>query len=323
MRSAGRHVAGPGRFEISSFGLGTAPLGGLFASVADDEATRVVQRAIELGMTYLDTAPQYGHGTAERRVGAALRSLPRTSFVLSTKVGRIITPDANAQTGIFADAPPSRAEFDFSASGIERSLVESLERLGLASVDIVYLHDPDDHADQAIGEAYPVLARLRSEGVIGAIGVGMNQPEIPTRFVRETDIDVVLIAGRWSLLDRSAGVELLPECERRRVRVVVGGVFNSGILADPRPGTTFDYRPATNDQVETALQLRRVCESRGVPLIAAALHFPFRHPAVTGVLIGARSVAELDANFAAASVEIPDDLWATLDRVLGGKDTRP
>ncbi len=309
------HVVGRG-VTITALSLGTAALGGLFAHVEDDEASRVVQRALAHGITYIDTAPQYGHGTSERRVGAALATSARSAFVLSTKVGRLAVADPLGDTGLFVDAPPSRVEFDFSAAGIERSLSESLTRLGLSHVDIVYLHDPDDHADQAIAEAYPVLDRMRAEGIVGAIGVGMNQPEIPTRFVRETDIDMVLIAGRWSLLDRTAGVDLLPECERRGVSVVVGGVFNSGLLADPRPGATFDYAPAPPHLVTRAQQLEAVCQGHGVTLTAAALQFPFRHPSVVSVLLGARSVVELDANVAAASVVLPDALWPDLDSVL-------
>ena len=307
---------------LSDLSLGTAPLGGLFTHVDAAEATKVVHRALVLGMTYLDTAPQYGHGTAERRVGAALVDHPRNSYVLSTKVGRLIVADPHGDTGNFVDAPPSRAVFDFSADGIERSLEQSLTRLGLSSVDIVYLHDPDDHADQAIDEAYPVLDRMRAEGIVRAIGVGMNQPEIPTRFVRETDLDVVLIAGRWSLLDRTAGVELLPECWRRGVSVVVGGVFNSGLLADPRKGATFDYGPASPQLVTVAQRLVEVCRDIGVSLPAAALQFPRRHPSVVSVLMGVRSVAELEANVVAAGVPLPDELWSAIDAVVLSEEGR-
>jgi D-threo-aldose 1-dehydrogenase len=199
-------------------GLGTAALGGLFRHVSDDDAQAVVQRALDRGLTYLDTAPQYGHGTAERRVGEVLREVPRTSFVLSTKVGWLIEEAADAQGSIFADAPPSRAVFDFSRDGVLRSLEQSLDRLGLDRVDLVYLHDPDDHKHQALDEAYPALEELRASGVVQAIGVGMNQSRIPTRFVRETDIDVVLLAGRYALLDQSGADDLLPEAAARGSR---------------------------------------------------------------------------------------------------------
>ena len=301
---------------VSPLSLGTAALGGLFSHVDDAEARAVVHCALQLGLTYVDTAPQYGHGTSERRLGLALAEASTYSVVVSTKVGRLIVHREGADTGIFVDAPPSDAVFDFSAAGIERSLAESLDRLGLSRVDIVYIHDPDDHADQAIGEAFPVLAQLRAEGVVGAIGVGMNSTEVPLRFVRETDIDVVLLAGRWSLLDRTGGDELLPECARRGVGVVVGGVFNSGLLADPRPGSTYDYRPAPAHLVEQAQRLAAVCAEYGVSLPAAALQFPFRHPAVTSVLTGARSVIELEANVAAFHADLPQVLWADLDAVL-------
>ena len=183
---------------------------------------------------------------------------------------------------------------------------------------MVYLHDPDDHADQALREAYPVLHELRSQGVVGAVGVGMNQTAVPARFGRETDLDVVLLAGRYTLLDRSGEDELLPLCLDRGVAVVVGGVYNSGVLADPVPGAHFDYEPAPPGVLVTAQRLRDVAAAHGVPLKAAALQFPFRHPAVSCVLTGARSVTEVDENVALAGHPIPERAWADLDAVLAG-----
>lgn len=298
--------------EVSSLGLGTAPLGGLFTAVADADAHAVVRSAAALGIGYIDTAPLYGHGTAERRVGAVLRDFERSRFVVSTKVGRLIVDDAGAGTGMFADAPPSVALFDFSRDAVRRSLDASLARLCVDRVDVVYIHDPDDHEHQALTEAYPTLHALRDEGVVRAIGVGMNTSRIPTRFVRETDIDVVLLAGRYTLLDQSGAVDLLPACVERGVSVVAGGVYNSGILADPRPGATYDYARAAPEVVARARGLREVCGRHGVPLTAAAIQFPIAHPAVVCVLTGARSVTELEENAAAFEIPIPDELWDEL-----------
>jgi D-threo-aldose 1-dehydrogenase len=312
---------GRSRVHVPPVGLGTAPLGGMYAHVEDDQAHDVVRSAVEAGVCYLDTAPQYGHGTAERRLGAALVALGGAEgVVLSTKVGRLVVPrertgDAPPGEGIFADAPPSDVVFDFSARGVEASLAASLERLGVDRVDVVYLHDPDDHADEALREAFPVLRRWRDEGVVGAIGVGMNQSAVPTRFVVESDPDVVLLAGRWSVLDRSGAADLLPACLERGVSVVVGGVFNSGLLADPRPGARFDYGEAPAALVARAQRLAAACDRYDVPLKAAALQFPFRHPAVACVLTGARSRAELTENLGLLDVAVPEPLWAELDAI--------
>lgn len=308
---------------VPPVGLGTAPLGGMYAHVGEEQARDVVRAAFDAGVTYLDTAPQYGHGTAESRVGAALAALGRPDgLVLSTKVGRLVVPrerpDGAHGEGIFADAPPSDVVFDFSVRGVEASLAASLERLGADRVDVLFVHDPDDHADQALAETFPLLRRWRDEGVVGAVGVGMNQSAVPTRFVREADPDVVLLAGRWSVLDRSGAADLLPACLERGVSVVVGGVFNSGLLADPRPGARFDYGEATPALVARAQRLAAACDRHDVPLKAAALQFPFRHPAVACVLTGARSRAELTENLALLDVEVPEPLWAELDAIALG-----
>ncbi len=301
---------------VTRFGLGTAALGGLYTAVDDREATAVLDRAAELGIGYLDTAPRYGSGTAELRLGSWLSHAPPPAPVLSTKVGRVLVPEPGARSQHFAHGAGYRQVFDFSADGVRRSLDESLVRLGVDRVDVVYLHDPDEHADQALREAYPALHDLRSQGVIGAVGVGMNQTAVPARFVRETDLDVVLLAGRYTLLDRSGADELLPLCLDRGVAVVVGGVYNSGVLADPAPGAHFDYQPAQPDVLATAQRLRDVAAEHGVPLKAAAVQFPLRHPAVSCVLLGARSVAELDENVVMAGHPVPQQAWTDLDAVL-------
>jgi aryl-alcohol dehydrogenase-like predicted oxidoreductase len=227
--------------------------------------------------------------------------------VLSTKVGRLLV--AGEPSPLFRGAPPTAAVFDFSAEGVRRSLTESLERLGLDRVDLALIHDPDDHLEQALAEAYPALAALRAEGVVRRIGVGMNQWQALARFVRETEVDCVLVAGRYTLLDRSAGDELLPLCATRGCTVFAAGVFNSGLLAG---GTTFDYAPASNELVARARELAATCARWGVPLKAAALQFPLRHPAVESVLVGCRTAAEVDEDLALLRVPIPAALWDEL-----------
>ncbi len=318
-RATQRRTLGHSSVEVTVLGLGTAPLGGLFSHVEDDTATAVIHAALDAGLTYVDTAPLYGHGVAERRVGAALAPSAsgqagsgRRSFVLSTKVGRLIVDNPHGESDGYADAPPSEAIFDYSKDGIRRSLDESMQRLGLDGVEIVYIHDPDDHEDEAINVAYPVLHELRDQGVVGAIGVGMNQSRIPTRFVRETEIDAVLLAGRYTLLDQTGAADVLPACLERGVSIVIGGVYNSGLLADPRPGSTFNYVEAPAHLVARAQELGAVCAHHGVPLKAAAIQFPLAHPAVATILTGSRSVAELEENLAMIEYDVPDALWDDL-----------
>jgi D-threo-aldose 1-dehydrogenase len=306
---------GRGGLRVSTLALGTAPLGNLYAPVAEEDAAATVGSALEAGLTYVDTAPHYGLGLAERRLGRLLAGVPRDRFVVSTKVGRLVRPLAPGETADpegFADSPPARRVWDLSGDGVRRSLEESLERLGLDRVDILLLHDPDDHEREAYEQALPALIGLRDQGVVTAIGAGMNQAEMLTRFVRDLDIDVVLVAGRYSLLDQRALAELLPTCAARGTAVVVGGVFNSGLLADPRPGATFDYAPAPPELVDRAARLAEVCARHGTPLRAAALAFPFGHPAVTSVLVGARSAAEVQDAVACFEWPVPGELWAEL-----------
>ncbi|MEU3996949.1 aldo/keto reductase [Streptomyces fungicidicus] len=310
------HRLGESAVRVSTLALGAAGIGNLFTPVTDDEAAQAVDTAWEAGVRYFDTAPHYGLGLSERRLGAALRARPRHEYAVSTKVGRILEPVRSA-TGDdlahgFAVPATHRRRWDFSARGVRRSIEESLRRLGLDRIDIVYLHDPDDHMEQALEQAYPELERLRAEGAVGAIGAGMNHAGPLARFVRETDIDAVLLAGRYTLLDQSGFAGLLPLAAERGVGVVVGGVLNSGVLADPRPGATFDYAPARPDLLARALDIRAVCERHGVPLRAAALHFPLGSPAVTSVLTGARSAAEVRDAAALLGRPVPDALWAEL-----------
>jgi D-threo-aldose 1-dehydrogenase len=294
--------------DIGRLGLGTAPLGGLYDAVDAETAQETLDRAWSLGLRYFDTAPYYGSGLAEQRLGSALRGRPRGEFVVSTKVGRLLRPGDSRGAG-WHGAPPLEAYFDFSFDAALRSLDESLGRLGLDRVDIALVHDPDDHYDEALGGAFRALARLREEGVVRAIGVGMNQTELLCRFAREADPDCFLVAGRYTLLDRSAAEELLPLCEERGIAVIAGGVFNSGVLAG---GDTYDYAPAPPAVLERAAELRAICARRDVPLAAAAVQFPLRHPAVASVLVGCRSAAEVEEDSGVFDLELPHAVWQEL-----------
>ncbi|TDT98212.1 D-threo-aldose 1-dehydrogenase [Streptomyces sp. 846.5] len=301
---------------VSELAFGTAAIGNLFKATGEEEARAAVDAAWETGVRYFDTAPHYGLGLSERRLGEALSGRPRAAYTVSTKVGRLLRPTpadgGDDLANGFAVLATHERVWDFSAYGVRSSLESSLSRLGLDRVDIVYLHDPDDHEEAAFGTAYPELERMRAEGMVGAIGAGMNQNGMLDRFVRETDVDVVLLAGRYSLLDQTALTALLPDAARRGVSVVVGGVFNSGLLADPRPTSNFDYAPAPAALMERALRLKELCEASGVPLRAAALQFPLGHPAVAGVLVGARTEQQARDAAEMAAVQIPAQLWHTL-----------
>lgn len=314
---------------VAQLGFGGAPLGGLFAEVSDAQARAALEAAWDAGIRHFDTAPLYGYGLSEQRVGAFLRTKPRDAFVLSTKVGRLLEPTRGAgatgdSLGAFVGALPNDAFFDFSADAVRRSLDASLTRLGLDRIDIAYIHDPDDDFSGAAGGAYPALHALRDQGVLRAIGVGMNQWQMLQRFVETLDLDVVLLAGRYTLLDRSAAVSLLPRCLERNVAVVVGGVFNSGILArsDAPGAATFDYVEAPPAVVAQTHALARACAAHGRSLTAAALQFPLRHPAVRTVLAGMRDAAEVHSNVAAFAQAIPTALWDDIDAIVGAAASR-
>ncbi|MCM1966280.1 aldo/keto reductase [Streptomyces sp. G1] len=314
-----RTALGSGEVTVSALSFGAAGIGNLFAPVDTAQAAGAVHAAWDAGVRYFDTAPHYGLGLSEQRLGEALRTRPRHEYTISTKVGRLLQPVTGSGPGTgddlangFAVPATHRRVWDFSAEGVRRSIDASLRRTGLDRIDIVYLHDPDDHPQQAFHQAYPELERLRAEGVVGAIGVGMNQTAMLTRFVQETDVDVVLCAGRYTLLDQSALTDLLPEAAARGKSVVVGGVFNSGLLADPRPGARYDYATAPAHLLERALRLKAVAARHGVPLRAAALRFPFGSPAVASVLVGTRCAAEVRDAAAMLAHPVPDDMWAEM-----------
>lgn len=296
-------------------GFGAAVIANLYTEVTDEQAHEAVSAAWQRGIRYYDTAPHYGLGLSERRLGAALREHPREEYTLSTKVGRRLEPRTGGGDDLangFAVPATHRRVWDFTADGIRRTLDASMERLGLDRVDIVYLHDPDDHAEQAFREGYPALEKLRSEGVVGAIGAGMNQAEMLTRFVRDTDVDVVLCAGRYTLLDQSALTELLPAAEQRGVSVVIGGAFNSGLLADPKPGATYNYVEAPGELLDKALRMKEIARRHVISLRAAALAFCAAHPAVTSVLVGARSADEVHDCADQFATPVPAAFWQEL-----------
>ncbi len=300
---------------VTEFSFGGAAIGNLFTEVEEQDARAAVDAAWAGGIRTFDTAPHYGLGLSERRLGDALRHRPRHEYVISTKVGRLLEPAAEPfgrDPEGFAVPAAARRVFDFSADGVRRSLADSLSRLGLEQIDIALIHDPDDHGDQALREAYPALEQLRAEGCVRAIGVGMNQAEMLTRFVRDTDIDLVLIAGRYTLLDQSAATALLPSAIDRGIAVIAGGVFNSGVLAAPTVAATYDYQPAPGALLGRAREIEAVCAQFGVPLRGVAARFPLRHPAVASVLIGARSASEITDAVDLRRLEIPEALWQAL-----------
>jgi D-threo-aldose 1-dehydrogenase len=308
-----------GRTQVrfTTMALGGAPLAGLFTPIGDEEAYAVVDAAWDVGIRTFDTAPQYGAGLGERRLGAALRDRPRDEYSVTTKTGRLVVPRGapdGEHADVFAESPDLDHRYDYSAAGMRRSLEDSLERMGLDRVDTLLVHDPDrpEHLDQAIREGFPELVRMREEGLIGAIGAGMNYPEPLARIVREADVDALLAAGQMTLLDQRGLEELAPLCEERGVAIFAGGVFNSGILADPKPGATFFYQRASEELVARAQRMRAVAARHGLPLTAVAMAYALRQPAVECVVIGARSVEEVRDNAEAFGLRVPDGIWGEL-----------
>ena len=300
--------------ELTRLSLGTAPLAGLFKSVDISESDQLIHTALDNGMNYFDTAPLYGHGLAEERLGRILGSVTKP-FVLQTKVGRVLNWVEKADSvPWFPDADPHiQPVFDYSADGIKRSLEDSLKRLGVDHIDIALMHDAENHIEQAINIAYPVLADLKRQGIIKAVGIGINFCDVAIEIMKNVDLDIVLLAGRYTLLDQSAQNKLLPYALERKVDITIGGVFNSGVLADPKPGATFEYLPASDEIIKKAQDIRAFLSKQGIPLTAAALQFPLRHPAVTSVLTGSRNSKELLANMADFDLELPEDIWIQLE----------
>ncbi|ANJ26023.1 aldo/keto reductase [Agromyces aureus] len=305
--------------SITELGFGAAQLGNLARATTDDEAAAAVATAFDRGIRYFDTAPHYGLGLSERRLGAALSTRPRDEYVLSTKVGRLLVPneryDGVALDDQGFDVPAtSIRRFDLSRDGIRRSIDESLERLGVDRIDIAYLHDPDAHGPEAHAEAIPALIELRDEGVVSAVGTGMNQSAMPTEFVLRHDIDVVMLAGRYTLLEQGALDDLLPAAAERGVGIVAAGVYNSGLLSRPRPpaDARYDYTQAPTEVIARANAIAEVCEEFGATLPEAALAFALRHPAVVSVVVGMRTAEQVDQTLERVEATVPDELWSAL-----------
>lgn len=313
MNPAERVRLGRSDLPVTRLGLGLAPIGGLYTAVPPEQAIATIDRAFEQGIRLFDTAPLYGYGRSETLAGKALASRPRDWYTLSTKVGRVLEPAGDNTQDIWADPPPGVApRVDFSPAAIRQSFQDSLGRLSLDRIDIVHLHDPDDDYEAAANGAFNVLAEMRAAGTIGAVSVGMNQAPMLARFARELPLDCLMLAGRYTLLDHSGLDELLPLCAERGIGVLAAGVYNSGLLADPRPDARYNYGPASAPLVAKALAMKDICDRYEIPLRAAAIQFPFGHRAVTSVVVGARTPAEVDDAIAMCAIDIPALLWQDL-----------
>ena len=308
--------------RLSSLGFGAAVIGNLYRATSDEDARAAVDAAWVAGIRYFDTAPHYGLGLSERRLGVALADRPRNEYTLSTKVGRQLVPadPPRAKDDGGFDVPGDYTRvWDFSRDGVLRSIEGSLERLGVGHLDLVYVHDPDDHWREAIEGAVPALSDLRDQGVIGGFGAGMNQSAMLARFVRESDMDAVMVAGRLTLLDQSALADLLPAARERGTAVVAAGVFNSGLLSRERPAddANFDYQPVPAEILARAHAIADVCERHGCTLPAVAVAYPLRFPEVASVVLGMRSREQVEQNATLHAAGVPEDVWAELtDRAL-------
>ena len=311
-----------GRIDVSEVGFGAAQLGNLYRKTSDVEAAEAVQAAWDRGIRYFDTAPHYGVGLSELRLGRALQGRPRDAFVVSTKVGRaLIPPPARAGAGLLDDengfaAPAThQRKWDFSRDGVLRSIEGSLDRLGLDRIDIAYLHDPDDYWDEASTSGIDALVELREQGVVRAIGAGMNQAEMLTQFIAHCDVDVVMVAGRHTLLDRRAQDEMLPLAHERGVAVVSAAVYNSGLLSSPivRDDATYDYGPAPVDVIAHARRLADITTRHGITLPDAAVQYPLRDPAVVSVVVGMRNATQVNSTVDRYETPISDEAWTELE----------
>jgi D-threo-aldose 1-dehydrogenase len=323
-----RRRLGRTNVEVTRLGFGGAALGNLFHAVAETAARDAVHTAYSAGIRFFDTAPFYGYGLSERRIGDALRSVPRDSYVLSTKVGRLLVPrrqTAATDTDGYVDTLPFDPVYDYSYEGVMRSVEDSLQRIGTDRIDVLLIHDigavthgEDQHPAlfrTAMTGGYRALDALRRQGLVGAVGLGVNEWQVCREAMEEGAFDCFLLAGRYTLLDQQALTEFLPECARREISIILGGPFNSGILASGGiAGATYDYRPAGPEILGRVRRLEAVCKAHGVPLAAAALQFPLHHPAVASVIPGARTPREVEANLALLQQPIPSALWHDLKK---------
>jgi D-threo-aldose 1-dehydrogenase len=312
--------------KTSALGFGGAPIGGFRFALSDQQGQATVAAAFDAGIRYFDTSPYYGYGRSELLFGAGLRPNPRDHYLLSTKVGRWMTPLGRGETvaGWRAGGLPFKATFDYSRDGTLRSLEQSLLRLGLQRIDIALIHDVDVHthgsqaeADRRFAEAmagsYPALVELRRAGVIGAIGVGLNETAMSLRFAREADLDCIMLAGRYTLLEQGAFDQLLPLCEQKQMSILLAAPLNSGILATgARDGASYDYQPAPGEVLDKVRRIEAICRRHQVDLMTAALQFPLAHPRVASIVVGALTPAEVADNIARLAVAIPAEVWAEL-----------
>lgn len=326
--------------EVTQLGLGTNPLGNLYEPISEAVFQATMQACWDAGLRYYDVAPVYGYGYSEKQVGKFLQNPPRDSFTLTTKVGRLLLADGPADredtmvlwdgVQLYKDTEAVKPYFDFSYDGVMRSIEASQERTGIERFDALHIHDPDWYPDEALDGAYKALDELRGAGIIGAIGCGMNQWEVLANYARRADFDCFLLAGRYTLLDQSALVELLPLCAEKNIAIVNGGVYNSGILSHPDPGSisgvnssadaigtwtenvTYNYVPAEQDIIDRVVKIKAVCDRHNVPLKAAAIQFSLHHPAIATIVMGPRNADQVNDNVAMFKVEIPNDLWAEL-----------
>lgn len=318
---------GNGGLTVTELGFGTAPLGNLYRAITDDDAQAILDRAWDSGVRYFDTAPLYGLGLSETRLNRFLRNKPRDAYVLSTKIGRLLkvaTPDTRDGMGKWFDVPSRNEVFDYTYDGVMRSLEVSFERLGVDRVDMLFAHDLDvfNRGSQAAVDAgieelmssgYKALVELRDQGVIKAFGAGVNEWETCQTLTERGDFDIFLLAGRYTLLEQEALESFLPLAESRGIGIVIGGPYNSGILATgPRDGAFYNYDPAPPEILERVRRIEAICSSHGVRLIDAAFQFPLRHPCVVSVIPGGQGVAEMEGNLAASQAVIPAAVWAEL-----------
>jgi len=311
----------PTELALPTLGYGAANVGNLFRALTDDEAWAVLEAAWDAGIRYFDTAPHYGLGLSERRLGAFLQTKPRGDFVLSTKVGRLLRPNPDHAPGGLDTAndfhvPDDRRRvWDFSEAGIRASIAESQERLGIERIDLLYLHDPERHdLELAIASAFPALEAVRAEGIVGAVGVGSMVSDALARSVREADLDLIMVAGRYTLLEQSALDELFPAAEAAGARIVAAAPYNSGLLSTSRPqrGATYDYAQAPDELIARGERLAEVCESHGVDLPTVALQFPLRHALVEAVVFGTSRAESVRSNVRRLDEIVPEALWDDL-----------
>jgi D-threo-aldose 1-dehydrogenase len=318
---------GNGGLDFTELGFGSAPIGNLYRAVPDDEADAVLAKAWETGVRYYDTAPLYGLGLSETRLNRFLRGKPRDSYVLSTKIGRILKvcpPEQRTGIGKFFDTPSRREVYDYGYDGVMRSFEASLERLGVDRIDVLFAHDvdifthgskeaSDAKIEELMGSGYKALVSLRDQGVVKAIGAGINEWQVAQTLAERGDFDIFLLAGRYTLLEQESLETFLPLCETRGIGIVLGGPYNSGILATgPKPGAYYNYDPASPEILEKVARIEAVCRRHGVALIEAALRFPLAHPCVVSVIPGGQRVAEVEANRRLIDAKVPSALWVDL-----------